>query len=386
MNQCIKNHNPKKVKIAVVGMGFGAEFVPIYQSHPDVSEVAIIDSNPATLRRIANKFGIDKTYLNLETFLKESDFDAVHLVTPIDYHAPQTVAVLNSGRHCACTIPMGLSFIELSDIISARRKSGKNYMMMETAVYTREFLYIAEKYSHGEMGRIQYMRCAHYQDMEYWPDYWKGFPPLMHPTHAVAPCLMLAGKRPEKVFGIGSGKIREELTSRYNSPFAFEAAFIALEKSDIYIEMERYLFEVARAYTECFHVYGSKQSFEWQQLEHEKPLLFNFGEYDGHRGLPVNASRLTVPDFAHLLPEEIRKFTFQYEYTEDRSNEKYLAGGGHGGSHPHLVHEFIRSIIEERPAAVDDITAAYWTGVGICAHMSAIEGGRHVEVPRFEDM
>ena len=29
----------------------------------------------------------------------------------------------------------------------------------------------------GELGRIQFMRCAHYQDMEGWPDYWLGFPP-----------------------------------------------------------------------------------------------------------------------------------------------------------------------------------------------------------------
>ncbi|WP_330620836.1 hypothetical protein [Blautia pseudococcoides] len=29
----------------------------------------------------------------------------------------------------------------------------------------------------------------------------------------------------------------------------------------------------------------------------------------------------------------------------------FKQGGGHGGSHPHLVHEFIRSIIEERKPA-----------------------------------
>ena len=46
--------------------------------------------------------------------------------------------------------------------------------------------------------------------MEGWPDYWKGFPPLMHPTHAVAPCLMLAGHLPEKVYARGSGKVRKE--------------------------------------------------------------------------------------------------------------------------------------------------------------------------------
>ena len=31
--------------IAVVGLGFGAEFVPIYLDHPDVAAVAICDAD-----------------------------------------------------------------------------------------------------------------------------------------------------------------------------------------------------------------------------------------------------------------------------------------------------------------------------------------------------
>ena len=41
------------------------------------------------------------------------------------------------------------------------------------------------------------------------------------------------------------------------------------------IEMERFLLtEVARSYQECFRVYGSKKSFEWQQLSDEDPVLY----------------------------------------------------------------------------------------------------------------
>lgn len=51
---------------------------------------------------------------------------------------------------------------------------------------------------------------------------------------------------------------------------------------------------------------------------------------------------------------------------------------------PHLVHEFIRSILEERKPAIDDIMGAYWTGTGICAHESAMKGGEVITIPRFE--
>ena len=55
-----------------------------------------------------------------------------------------------------------------------------------------------------------------------------------------------------------------------------------------------------------------------------------------------------------------------------------------GGPIPHLVHEFVRSIIENRKPTVDDILGAYWTGTGICAHISAMEGGKVIEIPQFK--
>ena len=37
-----------------------------------------------------------------------------------------------------------------------------------------------------------------------------------------------------------------------------------------------------------------------------------------------------------------------------------------------LAHEFVRSIVERRPPALDIMTAANWTAAGVCAHESAI--------------
>jgi hypothetical protein len=74
-----------------------------------------------------------------------------------------------------------------------------------------------------------------------------------------------------------------------------------------------------------------------------------------------------VPDRADLLPEPIQRFT----------------QGGHFGSHPHLVHEFVRSIVEGRPPAIDAYTSADWTAPGICAHESALLSGEPVVIPDF---
>ena len=63
-------------------------------------------------------------------------------------------------------------------VAEARRKARKVYMMMETAVYTREFLFVKEMADKGELGKIQFLRGSHQQNMSLpgWPDYWYGFP------------------------------------------------------------------------------------------------------------------------------------------------------------------------------------------------------------------
>mgnify|MGYP000133542764 FL=1 len=385
-------------KRQLVGLSFGLEFVAIYCKHPDIDKVYVVDKNEKLLNIAKERYSIpdERCFTDLQDVLDIPEVDAVHLVTPPATHAPFSVRVLNAGKHCGCTIPMGMSIQELNDIIAARKASGKNYMFMETTIFQREFLYIQELYKKGELGRLQYMTCAHYQDMEGWPEYWEGFPPLMHPTHAVAPCLMLAGHLPDKVYARGSGKIRKELADKYGCPFAFESAFISLQDSDVTIEMERFLYGVARSYSECFRVYGENESFEWQQLGDEDPVLFTrTGELEkvdildedsekSSRGSEIVEKRIQIPDYAHLLPKEIASFTTNTVYNNENTHLSFTQGGGHGGSHPHLVHEFIRSILEERKPAIDDIMGAYWTGTGICAHESAMKGGEVITIPRFE--
>ena len=261
-----------KLTVAIVGMGFGSCFLPIYLKHPDVEHVIMVDTNPDQLKALADMYLLDESYYttDFEAVLQNPDVDAVHLVIPPALHAPMSVQVLNAGKHCACTIPMGMSMKELEDVIKARKASGKHYMFMETSVYTREYLYVKELYESGAMGKLQYMRCAHYQDMEGWPSYWDGFPPLAHPTHAIGPCFALAGQRPVSVFGRGSGKVRPELEKQYGCPFAFESALVALEDGETTVEMERFLYHVARGYSECFNIYGENKSFEWDQLNGDK--------------------------------------------------------------------------------------------------------------------
>ena len=368
----------KKITVVIVGMGFGKEFIPIYQSHPNIKAVGICTRNRQTLDELAAKYNLDQNlcFENFEDVPLREDVDAIHVVTPVPEHAKMTLASLNANKHTACTIPMAMTVEDCKAIVEAKRKSGKVYMMMETALYTREFLYGLQLAESGQLGRIQFVRGSHIQDMsmEGWAEYWKGYPPMLNGTHAISPLLRINNTKAESVVCHGSGRLSEDLASRYGSPFAVETATFTLKNSDVIAEATRSLFDVVRQYRESYDVYGTKMSFEWEQLQDEEHVIFDGGE---------NARRINVPDTDELLMESIKHFTTR-EKIDDPNHVSFLQGAGHGGSHPHLVQEFVAAIVEGRNSAVDAELAANYTCAGICAHESAMNNGKRVFIPDFE--
>ena len=369
----------KKVNVAIVGLGFGAEFIPIYQRHPNANMYAICQRSEEKLNQIGDAAKIEKRYTSYEDVLADPDVDFVHINTPIPDHAPQTIAALKAGKHVMSTVPMATSIEDCGEIVRLVKETGLKYMMAETVVYAREYLFVKDLYDTGKLGKVQFIQSSHQQDMDGWPDYWPGLPPMHYATHCVGPCLALTNAQAEYVSCFGSGTIREELIPKYNSPFAVETAHVKFKDSDVSARIIRSLFDTARQYRESIDVYGSKLAFEWQLIEGEDPVL-----HTAKKPEPEIAERVKVPDFADRLPEEIRMFTTKGVYDlDDEQHLSFTQGGGHGGSHPHLVHEFVSALIEDRDPYPNAVQSANWTCVGICAHESALKGGEIIRLPDF---
>ena len=201
----------KKFNIAIIGLGFGAEFIPIYQAHPNAHLLAVCQRDPKKLKTIQDAFGIPRGYTDYDELLQDPDIDAVHINTPIPDHAEQSIKALKAGKHVACTVPMATSIADCKRIVDLTKKTGLNYMMMETVVYAREYLYVKELYDRGDLGKIQFLQASHQQDMDGWPNYWPGLPPMWYATHCVGPMLALTDATAEYVSCFGSGTIRKEL-------------------------------------------------------------------------------------------------------------------------------------------------------------------------------
>ena len=365
----------KRINVAIVGLGFGAEFIPIYQRHPHAQINAICRRNIEELNRIGDAFGIENRYSRFEDVLADTDVDFVHVNSPISDHAWMSMEALRAGKHVMCTVPMATTIEECEQICQLVEDTGLKYMMAETVIYSREFLFIKEMYERGELGEVQYMQASHPQDMEGWPEYWERMIPMHYATHVVSPVLGLVDGRGEYVSCFGSGKINAEVAEKSGCGFAVESCHIKIRDSDIAAHIWRFLFDTARQYRESFDVYGSKKSFEWALIEGESHVL-----HTAKRPEPEIPERVEVPDYADRLPEEIRAFT---QAVQDQEHLSFIQGAGHGGSHPHLVHEYVSALVEDRDPWPNATMSANWTCVGICAHQSATKGGEIVALPAF---
>ena len=247
-------------------------------------------------------------------------------------------------------------------------------MMMETVIYSREFLYIKELYETGKMGRIQYLRATHQQEMLGWPGYWEGLPPMHYATHVVSPCLALPRRDAEFVTCFGSGRIQDYLIPKYNSPFAIETAHIKMKDSDIVAEVMR------------------------SPVQHGAPVPREHRRVRQQDGLRVAADRARSPGRPHrrdAAPGRMcsttrtccpRRFSASRRRASTAASSSTCPSSrdaGHGGSHPHMTHEFVMSIVEGREPFPNARQAANWTSVGILAHESAMQGGETMALPAF---
>ncbi len=107
----------KPVRVAMIGLGFGAEFIPIYQAHAGAEVVAICRRNEVELNKAADQFGIEKRYTDYAELLADPDIDYVHINSPIPDHAWMSLQALDAGKHVMCTVPRATTIDDCRQIV-----------------------------------------------------------------------------------------------------------------------------------------------------------------------------------------------------------------------------------------------------------------------------
>ena len=183
--------------IGVVGVGqFGGQFAHLFNLHPGVSEVFVVDERAERAAEAVERFDLAGAKSSFEDLLA-SDVDAVAIFTQRWTHGPLVERALRAGTHVNSAVPMANSEEEIARIIEAVRETRNVYMMGETSYYNPATVYARNQHEAGKFGRVFYTEGDYVHDMDLGfydayqysgGDRWKetaSYPPMLYPTHAI---------------------------------------------------------------------------------------------------------------------------------------------------------------------------------------------------------
>ena len=137
----------KKIRMGIVGGGFGASFQ--WHLHPNCFVHAVSDLRPDRRDRLMQVYSCNRSYESLEKLLLDKEIDAVAVFTGVPDHVRHSVAVMESGRHVICAVPACMSLEEAQKLKQTKERTGLKYMMAETSYYRHHTIAARDLFRQG---------------------------------------------------------------------------------------------------------------------------------------------------------------------------------------------------------------------------------------------
>jgi predicted dehydrogenase len=391
----------KKLRLAVIGGGqFSSSFIHLFQAHPFVEEVGLVELNPERRASIAAKFSIKQTFASLSE-LWNSDFNAVAIFTPRWTHAQIASEAIQNGRHVYTAVPMGITQEEISQLVEASSKTKLTYFMAETSFYYPAVVFSRRKFAEGQMGKFVYGEGEYLHDMSHGfsdayaangGDDWKStasFPPMLYSTHSVSTILSVTGAQATSVTCIGlkdtaGDGIFDSNVSMWKNDQSNQIALF--ETSDGGVMRIAELRRVGTAPLEStvrMSIFGTEGSFEQQVGYASWATKNSFDIITDEIGTfsDVENPYSLKPDY---IPPNLWDGGFARVHDRSQLPKEFIGlSNGHGGSHQFMVDDFVMDAVGERKAPMNVVDAARFTIPGVLAHQSAQMAGQKLQIPQF---
>lgn len=355
----------RKIRIAVVGGGFGNSFH--WHEDPGCVVTGVSDLRPERRDALRKRYRCDTVYDSLESMLKRAkDIDAVAIFTEAPNHERHVHLCMERGWHVISAVPACLTLEEAARLKDIKEKTGLKYMMAETSYYRHHCIAARQLHREGRFGELFYSEVEYYHpkvcgaksSLSYYKGQrtWRyGYPPMLYPTHSTGFLVGVTGERLTEVSCLGwgcpdEGTLKDNV---YKNPFNVNSALFKTNRGHI---CRCNIFWDGIADGERAQWFGTRLAF-YMPTSGGQPFRIQGPGAPKWTGLP---------NYWPQVPEKMRH------------------DSGHGGSHPFLTHEFITALRENREPAIDLYESLAMTVPGIVAHQSALKGGAQLRVPSFD--
>ena len=365
----------KKIRLAVVGGGFGTSFY--FHEHPQCEVTAVTDLYAERRQRLRDTYRCDNVYESLEEMLKRRrDLDAVAIFSDVPSHVKHAKMCMEQGLHVISAVPACISLAEAEELRAVKEKTGLRYMMAETSYYRQTCIHARELFQKGEFGQILYSEVEYYHDFSFeerltkrpslyfnpdgsnsWRQAW---PPMHYPTHSIGLAVAVTKERVTSVSCLGLGD-REKMAripnNRMKNPFFNEFALMGTSGGHVI------------RHNECRQI--AAQEIERAQWFGDKGTLY--------MAIPGVLVDTWQPRYGKPAPANVPNY-----WSTERLPVAMRHQSGHGGSHTFISAEFVNALLENREPTVNVYEALAMTVPGFVAHQSALKNGERMKVPSFD--
>ena len=354
----------RRIRMAVVGGGFGADFQ--WHQHPNAVVAAVSDLREDRRVRLKERYRCQNAYDSLEDLLKVSrDLDAVAIFTEAPNHVRHVKLCLDHGLDVISAVPACVTLEEAEQLSEAVRRTGQTYMMAETSYFRHYCIAARELFEAGSFGELFYSEVEYYHPgigdprspLSFFNGErtWRyGYPPMLYATHSTGLLVGVTHEHFSAVSCLGWGDPSNSGLgdNAYQNPFSSASALLQTSAGH---QCRCNVFWDGEAEGERAQWFGTDLTFYMP----------------GSGGQPFRLEGEGAPDW-----QSLPNYWGRIPPTLERNP-------GHGGSHPFLTHEFVSSLIEGRKPAVGLSEALAMTVPGIVAHQSALAGGLQMKIPSY---
>ncbi len=147
------------VRVAVIGAGAIATrgHVPALRNLPGVTVAAICDTNAERAAAAAAELGIPESFSDWKEVVARDDIDAITVGVPNVFHAPISLAALESGKHVLCEKPLAMNATEGEQMVETAQRKGKVLAVNLNNRLRPDVQALKRAAENGRFGKIYYV-------------------------------------------------------------------------------------------------------------------------------------------------------------------------------------------------------------------------------------
>ncbi len=320
-----------------------------------------------------------------QKMVERDDIDFVYIATPWEWHARQSIAAMEEGKHVGVEVPMATTMQDLWKIVDVSERTRKHCVMLENCCFNYNELLVLNMVRDGAFGALTHAEAAYIHDLRWivnegrseglWRRGWHTkVNGNLYPTHGLGPVAnyldinrgdkfdyLVSMSSPQKSLDVYREKTEKKDSPKWKEKYVCGDMNTSMIKTAKGVSiMLQHDVVTPRPYTRHNHIQGTKGAFT------DFPArLYLDGQEGGHRWTNLDKVKAT---HEHWLWKKL--------------GEK-ARGAGHGGMDFIMAWRIVQYFNEGLIPDIDVYDGAAWSAPFPMSAESVAKGSMPIKFPDF---